>query len=108
MYLAAVSFLSCTGYNVSSQTRTESKNSFAGLYNIWYKNEDVLNEPLIKGGQIMLQWADVEKSEGQYDFSSIEKQLAHFSEIGKKTTIQINGNKKPEWLYKKVPYFRKR
>lgn len=100
-------FLTCSSYTVSSQTPVSGENSLNGLYDIWYKNEDVLEEKLIKGGQIMLQWADVENQEGQYDFSVIEQQLAHFASIGKSTTIQINGNKKPQWLYKKVPYFPK-
>lgn len=80
---------------------------FRGLYDIWYKDDSVLNFPYIKGGQIMLQWADVEPSEGRYDFSLIEKKLKKFKAAGKFTTIQINGNNKPLWLYNKVPYNKK-
>ncbi|MCX7013811.1 MAG: beta-galactosidase [Candidatus Sumerlaeota bacterium] len=75
-----------------------------GIYAVWYKSPDLLSLPFVKGGQIMVQWADVERQEGQYDFSAIEKGLKAFHDAGRCATVQINGNRKPAWLFQKVPY----
>jgi hypothetical protein len=77
-----------------------------GLYAIWYRdNYQLLNVPYIVGGQIVVQWNDVEPSPGRYDFSSIAQGLHQLRTHGKKATIQINGNLKPTWLFAKVPYY---
>lgn len=80
----------------------------AGVYCIWYDREPnreaMLSQPYLKGGQIVLQWADVEPRRGQYDFSAVERQLAEIARRGWFTTIQINGNQKPAWLFEVVPY----
>ncbi|MBC8872824.1 MAG: beta-galactosidase [Planctomycetes bacterium] len=60
------------------------------------------------GGQIVLQWRDVEPAEGRYDFSQIDRMLADLEGRGLSTTIQINGNRKPDWLFQKVPYVKER
>ena len=75
-----------------------------GLYAIWYsKNEHLLHLPYIKGGQIALQWAELEPTEGNYDFTLMDEELKKMQQSGKLTTLQVNGNKKPVWLYKKIP-----
>lgn len=75
-----------------------------GVYAIWYREDtSILSIPYIKGGQVILQWAEVEPSEGKYDFTVMDEQLKQMSEKKKWTTVQINGNEKPKWLYKKVP-----
>jgi len=77
-----------------------------GVYAIWYTNmEEVLDLPFLKGGQVMEQWATIEPEEGKYDFSAVDKKLDELATRGFSTTIQINGNNKPEWLFKKVPYY---
>jgi len=77
-----------------------------GVYAIWYHDHyDYLNVPYIAGGQVVVQWADVDKGEGQYDFSSIAEEIHKLNAMGKKTTVQINGNKKPAWLFDKVPCY---
>jgi hypothetical protein len=76
-----------------------------GLYALWYNaDQSVLDAPFITGGQIVCQWRDVEPAKGRYDFSTIERQLKEFSRTGRKTTIQINGNRKPDWLFDEVPH----
>ncbi len=79
-----------------------------GLYALWYKNKEnpelYLNQPYIIGGQMVFQWKDLEPEKGQYDFSAIANELAKYSKMGIYTTIQINGNLKPDWLYEEVPY----
>jgi hypothetical protein len=75
-----------------------------GLYAIWYsKNEQLLDLPYIKGGQIVFQWAELEPTEGNYDFTLMDEELKKMQRSGKLTTLQVNGNKKPVWLYKKIP-----
>jgi hypothetical protein len=82
-----------------------SPKNISGLYAIWYtKYPEVLNLPYVTGGQTYVQWATIEPSEGVYDFSLIDKQLDDYSKAGIKTTIQVNGDMKPLWLFKKVPY----
>lgn len=78
----------------------------AGLYAIWYNDsqQQFLDQPYVVGGQIVLQWAKVEPRQGCYDFSAIDKALADFAQRGKYTTLQINGNVKPAWLFEKVPF----
>lgn len=78
----------------------------AGLYAIWYRDNDaLLNVPYIVGGQIVVQWADVEPQPGRYDFTLIAQGLKKLRTLGKKTTLQINGNQKPSWLFARVPYY---
>jgi len=93
------------GGGASPQNANSSASARRGLYAIWYgKTEELLKLPYIKGGQIVEQWADVEPKEGGYDFSRINDQLRRFQERGQFTTIQINGNRKPAWLFLKAPH----
>lgn len=71
-----------------------------GLYAIWYEqNKSVLDLPFIYGGQITVQWGDIETSKGFYDFTVLDDALKKTQQLGKKTTVQINGNTKPKYLY---------
>lgn len=72
-----------------------------GLYAIWASN-DVLDLPYITGGQVVVQWADLEPAEGRYDFAPIEAALRALED--KPATLQVNGNRKPAWLFDAVPY----
>jgi len=72
-----------------------------GLYAIW-ATHDVLDLPYITGGQVVVQWADLEPAEGSYDFAPIEAALHALGD--KAATLQVNGNRKPEWLFDVVPY----
>lgn len=77
----------------------------SGLYAIWYREKyELLEVPYIVGGQIVVQWQDVEPDSGRYDFSPIGRELKKLRALGKRTTIQINGNLKPAWLFTQVPY----
>jgi hypothetical protein len=81
------------------------RDPFAGIYGIWYgANPAVLNSEYLTGGQIMVQWKDCEPTEGNYDFSIINTKLIDMAQRGLKTTVQINGNHKPDYLFTKVPY----
>ena len=77
-----------------------------GLYAIWYgKNQELLDVPYIVGGQVVAQWNDVDKGNGRYDFSPIARELKELQRLGETTTIQINGNRKPDWLFAQVPCY---
>jgi hypothetical protein len=81
------------------------RDPFAGVYGIWYgQNAAVLNSVYLTGGQIMVQWADCEPTEGSYDFTLLNSKLADMAQRGLKTTVQINGNSKPGYLFDHVPY----
>ncbi len=78
----------------------------SGIYALWYGDQDspLLDEPYVVGGQVVCQWADLEPEEGKYDFSALEDKLKALNEKGKATTVQVNGNVKPAWLFNRVPY----
>jgi len=79
-----------------------------GLYALWYKNKpnenEFLEQPYMIGGQMVFQWRELAPEKGKYDFSKIAEELENFGRRKMYTTIQINGNNKPEWLYEEVPY----
>jgi hypothetical protein len=84
--------------------RSEWKSSF-GFFPIWFGAKDYLFEsPLISGGQIMVQWKEIELKKGVYDFSKIEKMLKAYYDRKLYTTIQINGNEKPDYLFDEIPW----
>jgi hypothetical protein len=100
----------CVLHLWSAFAAAQQRDPRSGLYAIWYsRSADMfLNQPYIVGGQIVLQWADVEPEPGVYDFTAIDPQLADFARRGQYTTLQINGNLKPAWLFQRVPYVEER
>jgi len=98
---------------VSPLIRTSPPPKSRGTYAIWCSTglfTNCLERGLVTGGQIMVQWGDIEKTEGNYDFSELSEKLKEFQALRKKygcevyTTVQINGNVKPDYLYQKVPH----
>jgi hypothetical protein len=75
-----------------------------GLYAIWLAPGQASDYPFLVGGQAVVQWRDVEPAPGRYDFTPIERQLAS----GRAATVQINGNRHPEWLFERAPYTAKK
>ena len=80
-----------------------------GVVAIWttgpnIDREAILKMPVVKGGQVVCQWADIERGKGKYDFSVLDTQLADFAKRGLPATIQLNGNQKPQYLFQEVPY----
>ena len=80
-----------------------------GIYSVWIQpgREKDMDLPFIKGGQICLQWADLEPEEGKYDFSALDKQAQVFRDRRMKCTVQVNANRKPGWMFKCIPYYTK-
>jgi hypothetical protein len=80
----------------------------SGVYAIWYgKSLDLLELPFVRGGQAIAQWREVEPEPGRYNFAVLDHQLRPLAEKGLMATIQINGNRKPDYLFGQVPYFPK-
>ncbi len=74
-----------------------------GLYAIWAKPaQQVL--PFLKGGQICLQWKEVQPGPDRYDFSKLDDKLRELHAAGRPATVQINGNRRPDFLFEQVPY----
>jgi len=85
----------------TSDARVEN----SGIFAIWYDSKAaVLSLPMIIGGQVVVQWKDLEKSKNNYDFSAITAKSAELKAMGKVATIQINGNNKPDYLFDEVPW----
>lgn len=75
----------------------------SGLYAIWYGHEErLLQLPFISGGQIVLQWAQLEPCAGVYDFRQLDSALAAAAKRSLSVTVQVNGNQKPAYLYTEV------
>ncbi|MCL4401400.1 MAG: beta-galactosidase [Acidobacteria bacterium] len=79
-----------------------------GLFAIWINDPKVADLPFIKGGQVVVQWQDLEPAEGHYDFSKLDEQLAAMRKLGRAATVQVNGNLHPAYLFGKVPYIGKK
>jgi hypothetical protein len=78
-----------------------------GLYAIWTKPEISDHLPFLKGGQVVLQWEQVQPSADRYDFSILRQQLETIGKLGRVTTVQLNANRQPAFLYDKVPSSKK-
>lgn len=78
-----------------------------GLYAIWTKPEISDHLPFLKGGQVVLQWEQVQPSVDRYDFSALREQLETIGKLGRVTTVQLNANRQPAFLYDKVPSTKK-
>lgn len=86
-------------------TASAERPAGSGIYVIWYgSNQSLLDMPFVVGGQVVLQWKSVEPSEGAYNFSGINTQLQTLHQKGLKTTVQINGNDKPDWMFDVIPH----
>lgn len=77
-----------------------------GLALIWYGSQENLSsrDGLVNIGQIMFMWRDFESKQGKYEFAALDEELKKVSEKGLKTTIQINANYHPEYLFNMIPY----
>jgi hypothetical protein len=92
------------GQRTVDRLQTEAR----GFYLLWSQGrpeaERLLDLPFVRGGQIVLQWREVEPAPGRYDFSGVDAGLARFAARGQRASLQINGNLKPLWLFEQVPH----
>jgi hypothetical protein len=84
-----------TGSGSASPGRWPNSGDFAE----WYKGT-VPTLSYLVGGQVVLEWSDLDTATG-YDWTPLDKAL---SAMTTPTTLQVNGSKKPSYLYDKVPY----
>jgi len=78
-----------------------------GIYLLWAEKtpraNELLAQPCIRGGQVVMQWAEIEPRQGVYDFTALDQKIATLAAKGFYYTVQINGNIKPAWLFSAVP-----
>jgi hypothetical protein len=81
----------------------------SGIYAIW-TNAENYDLDFVKAGQVIVQWKWIQKGHNDYDFTSLDTRLQAMLDQGArvgrniKTTIQINGNYKPDFLFDEIPY----
>jgi hypothetical protein len=104
LHCAALALLLLShGFATGAHAATTTPDPDRGLYAIWFEKQPALLElPFVQGGQIVLQWAEVEPEPGKYDFSRMDAQLKEYHGKGKKATVQVNGNHRPRYLYERV------
>jgi hypothetical protein len=90
--------------NRGENRRVENSGIFALGYDKAPHTLAVLDIPYIIGGHVVVQWKDVEPAQGVYDFSLITAKIDRLKAIGKLSTLQINGNRKPDYLFDEVPW----
>jgi hypothetical protein len=114
--LAAICVACLMGRGVAFDAPTDTQTSpplVGGVIAIWLQGaaidrEAILKLPVIKGGQVMVQWAEIEPEKGKYNFAALESQLAEYAQRKLPVTIQLNGNRKPRYLFSEVPYVKER
>jgi hypothetical protein len=99
--------LSVEGAEPAARTVDRLQTEARGFYLLWSQGkadeDQILSLPFVRGGQVVLQWADVEPAPGRYDFAKVDAGLARFAARRQRATLQINGNVKPAWLFAQVP-----
>jgi hypothetical protein len=58
--------------------------------------------PYMSGGQVMVQWKDLQTGPSTYTWDKLDSILA--SNAGHSFSVQVNGNSKPAFLFSMVPY----
>ncbi len=88
---------------VVDRLQTEAR----GIHLLWADGKpdetEILKQPFVHGGQVVVQWADIEPQPGKFDFAPLDRKLAFLEGMGKWATVQVNGNLKPGWLFDAVP-----
>jgi hypothetical protein len=102
--ILAVSTAGSSGGTARAATMVTAADPPAGIYQVWGNVSDVANLPYVAGGQVMVQWKDVETARGRFDWSSLGSQLAAYKAIGKPATVQVNADTKPSWLWNYIAY----
>jgi hypothetical protein len=106
--LLLVAVLSITNTSIAADKPSERvPDPNRGLYAIWAKPKQQ-DLSFLKGGQIYLQWKEVQPAPSRYDFSKLDAALKKAHAAGRPATVQINGNRRPDFLFAQVPYHPKR
>jgi hypothetical protein len=74
----------------------------AGIYQVW-GSEKAVTAPYVRGGQITLEWPQLQPARGKFDWSVLDAKLRYFNSIGKVATVQVNSTRaKPAWVWNVV------
>ncbi|MBK9418813.1 MAG: hypothetical protein IPN62_16415 [Flavobacteriales bacterium] len=80
-------------------------NPYGGVCAIWYgSNYSTLDLDHVDCGQVVVNWKEIQTAENTYSWTALDNRMAEVASRGLKTTIQVNGNDKPNFLFTKVPY----
>ncbi|MFW6371321.1 MAG: T9SS type A sorting domain-containing protein [Bacteroidota bacterium] len=77
-----------------------------GISMIWYGDQKNLDsrDGIVTVGQIFFMWRWFEPTKDNYDFENLDRQLEAIHNKGMKTTIQVNANRHPDYIFQMVPY----
>jgi hypothetical protein len=96
-FIAAIALLATTTGAAAASTATP------GIYEVWGSTSDVAHRSYVQGGQVVVQWKDVEPHRGTFNWSSLYSQLDAYHAMGKDATVQINSTTaKPAWVWNLV------
>jgi hypothetical protein len=72
-----------------------------GIYMVWGNSTDAA-QPWVRGGQVKVEWRDIEPARGSFNWAPLAAGLATYANLGKSTTIQVNADTKPAWVWNLV------
>lgn len=75
-----------------------------GIYQVWARAHTDAAQPWIRGGQIVVQWRDIEPSPGKFDWTKLDQLLAVYKAMGKRATVQVDAHPKPTWLWNQIAH----
>jgi len=76
--------------SAASTPQDVQPDSRRGIYAIWARDSQVAGLDFVRGGQIFLQWKDLQTGPGQYDFSELDANLQEHAAAGRPATIQFH------------------
>ncbi|MBQ0782455.1 MAG: beta-galactosidase, partial [Thalassolituus oleivorans] len=67
-----------------------------------YQEEPLLAKPFVDGALIRVRWHELEPSEGQFDWSYLDSEIAKVTKLGKVYTLAVvGGPSTPSWVFAK-------
>ena len=83
---------------------------YQGIYQ--FTGTPQVNNPNLRGGILIIPWSTIEPAQGQFDWSSVDTQIAPWVAAGKKVAIRVQANEvcdtdTPRWVFanKAVPEY---
>jgi hypothetical protein len=74
----------------------------AGIYQVW-GSDGTVARPYVKGGQITLEWSQLEPARRRFAWGALDRALAQYHAMGKVATVQVNSTTgKPRWIWNVV------
>src|SRR5690242_8719779 len=76
-----------------------------GVYQVWGPDRQALALPYVMGGQIELDWKELERGRGNFrepGWAQLDRRIALYAAAGKHVTVQFNSVSKPAWVWQLV------